>query len=196
MKNKKRKLEVGFMSAPGVYDVARKLIQTESDFEDLIDEKILFLFTRKPITDRGEKVPFQVTKLSGRNAFLANSSLTEDEWVTPSPQFLVIVYRDAWLLMTSAMQEACVDSILCRCNVERLETGKRLKIVKPDIEEFTAVVARRGQNWMPSNLMSQAVSGQPQLDIIETENHFPEPERAGRKPKGRIHDSDYQEARL
>jgi len=53
MKNEKRKLEVGFMSAPDVYDVARNLIQTESDFEDLIDEKILFLFTRKPITDRG-----------------------------------------------------------------------------------------------------------------------------------------------
>lgn len=196
MKTEKRKLEVGFMSAPDVYDVARNLIQTESDFEDLIDEKILFLFTRKPITDRGAKVPFQVTKLSGRNAFLANSSMTENEWVAPTPQFLVIVYRDAWLLMTPQMQEACVDSILCRCNVEHLEAGKRLKIVKPDIEEFTAVVARRGQNWMPSNLMAQAISGQPQLDIIETENHFPEPDRPGKKPRGRIHDTDYHEARL
>lgn len=37
MKNEKRKLEVVYMPAPAVYDVARSLIQTESDHKDLIE---------------------------------------------------------------------------------------------------------------------------------------------------------------
>lgn len=168
-KSKNEKAGAGFMSAPEVYEVARTVMQTVDEHHDLAETEILYIFTRKPITEGGEKVPFTVAKLGGRNAYLASGRFKEGQWTAPEPQFLVVVYRDAWLLMTKEMQEACVDSILCRFNVETLDDGgRRLKLERPDVQEFTSVIARRGQNWMPETLMAQAISGQPQLALNDS----------------------------
>lgn len=198
MSKKSKKAGAGYMPAPEVAAVAREAIRTIDDHAELQEVGILYVFSRKAMTERGTKVPFIVSKLSGKGAFFAGPNAPENEWTEPEAKFLVTVFRDAWFLMSADMQSAMVDSALCRCHVESLESGgKRLSLERPDIEEFSAVVTRHGQNWLPSSLMGQAMTGQPELTVSEHSNPLPGPENPNKKkPKGEIHPNDYNEGRL
>ncbi len=193
---KNKKAGAAYMTALEVASAVQTALRENDEFAELAEVKTLFVYTRKPQTVRGAKVPFTVTKLGGLGSFFAGPTAKEHEWAEPDAQFLVVVFRDAWMLMTPEMQAACSYKILCHMSVENLESGgQRLSIVKPDIEEFTDVVAKYGQNWLPDSVMSMAVNGQPELPV-SNEIILPRPANPAKKPKGKIHDKEYEGGHL
>jgi len=193
---KAKKEGAAYMTAHEVAALCQRVARENPEHQAVLDTRVLYVYTRKPQTVRGGKVPFTVTKLGGLGSFFAMPETKEHEWCEPLAQFLVVVYRDAWLLMPEKAQEACAYKILCAMDVETLDSGgKRLRLVKPDVEEYTAVIAKYGQNWLPSGVMAIAMSGQPEMDF-EGDEPVPGPEPRKKKEKPPIHENDYNEGRL
>lgn len=194
----KDKKSAGFMEAPQVSLALQQALIDHHEDSWLTVQDVLCMFSRKPIKERGQAVPFKVSKLSGLPAVLAAPKAEEGVFTEPVPKFLVLVHYNSWHLMSPEVQAVMADKALCYCLKEALDKGGyRLSVVRPDVEEFSDIVARHGANWMPPGLVDQAVSGQPALQIASTDEVMGErPANPRRRTPAPIADQDYEEGRL
>lgn len=109
--------------------------------------------------------------ISGLNAFLAANEygesvteniLGEDVHEPPAPFFLITIAKDIWMQLDSEKRHALVDHELCHCGI----SGEKICMLPHDVEDFTAIVRRRGL-WTPdlASLVKAAGGAQQSLDL-------------------------------
>jgi len=196
-KTTKPERNTAFMFADEPSRLAKELVRTDDDFAALSEIPVLWAFSQKPITQKGQYASYRLQKIGGMTSWLSEPIGEEGVFQAPPAKFMVTLFYDAWHLMTSEMKEATIYRVLCGMNVETLESGgKRIKVLEPDVQEYTAVIAKYGQNFLPASLMRQAVTGQMELTVSEHSDPVPGPEKPAAKPKGKIHDREFEDGRL
>jgi len=95
--------------------------------------RFAFLFTEDTITSRGRDVWAKTQTASALLDFFAEAD------------FVIVVSSPIWARLTEAQRVALVDEELSRCAGKADKDGvMHWSIRAPDVEAFTAVIARRG----------------------------------------------------
>lgn len=133
----------------------------------LTEVRIEWVFRDKHQTSNGKEVWAKTRKVAGLHAWLSNESRALDA-APGEPFFVVELAKDIWGVLDKSQREALVDHELCKCLAEFNDDGDVALKVKPhDLEEFRAVVERRGL-WRPDVtefLRSAKAAGQ--LDLLD-----------------------------
>lgn len=114
----------------------------------LTEVRIEYVFRDKHQTSNGREVWAKTRKVAGLHAYLAAESEHVDA-EAGEPFFVVELAKDIWQILNKGQREALIDHELCKCSAEFNDDGDVALKVKPhDLEEFRAVVERRGL-WRP-----------------------------------------------
>ena len=135
---------------PQLEDMGKELVQEVH--EHLREAEISYLLTSKPMSNTGKTLAGKARKVSGILRYYAQSD------------FLIIVSNDFWQEAAIPERRALLDHEHCHCSVEYDKDGGRQWILKGhDIEEFTAIVDRRGLWHDELEKFGQAVARQLEL---------------------------------
>lgn len=128
-----------FTESEEVKEIADQLINTIEDHSHLTDANIAFLFTDEQPPDGNadavqwgvsKRVPPEVRSVSGYD-------------------FTIVINEFVWMALSDEEKEALVDHQLSFCWFkETKKDGKKPVIVNPNVNEFVAVIGRRGF-WRP-----------------------------------------------
>lgn len=130
---------------PDVVSLAAELIA--GWHQDLAGARIEFVFVKPTPKSKGRRILGRARKITGLNAHLARhaSSDSLDTLAEPAPFFVIELARIPWTSMERSERLALLDHELSHCYVD--DDGA-LALVPHDVEEFTAVLERRGA-WTP-----------------------------------------------
>jgi hypothetical protein len=174
---------IRYSHARDVEDVAEKILAEVEAHSPLRNVDIHYLFRDRAAQVRGEIMLGTTRKVSGVNA--ARVALVgRDE--AEAPEFFEIeIAHDQWLSLKAPQRIALVDHLLSFCHIEYPEDSDRertLKLVGPDVVEFTGVLERRGA-WRPSLERMQAVAGElPGQQALDAGEDNPDDNPAGNPP--------------
>lgn len=108
-------------------------------YQDLEGFAIAFLFRSPGVVTRGKTIIAKAYKPGAKERFL---------WaglVQGAPDAVVEVDEESYLAMNPTDQKAHLDHALAALEVVELKKGGlRLRLRGPDVQEFSAVLARRG----------------------------------------------------
>lgn len=124
-----------FSVADPVETLGRAIIG--SHYPELKHQSVRYIFTTRASEEGKEPIICKPSKISGLNAWLADGM--EDGEACPF--FVIVVSQTHWEAMPAKGREAYLDGALAQLSVTK--TGA-LKLVKPDISESSAVLARHG----------------------------------------------------
>lgn len=114
----------------------------------LTEVRIEYVFRDKHQTSNGREVWAKTRKVAGLHAYLAAESEHIDA-EAGEPFFVIEIAKDIWQILNKEQREALIDHELCKCSAEFNDDGDvALKVRPHDLEEFRAVVERRGL-WRP-----------------------------------------------
>lgn len=122
----------------------------DSYHEDLLEARILWLFTTAKRT-RGGRV---VLGTAGRTNALQRFLSSGNESVATGHDYIILISEKRWQTSLATQRAALIDHLLCRCvkrEVLNKTTGNMTTswgTVGPDVEEFTDVILRHGV-WLP-----------------------------------------------
>lgn len=137
---------------PQLEEVAERLIQKHHNH--LLEAKISYRVTSRAMSRAGKTLAGKARKTCGILKHYAQAD------------FMIVVCHTFWNEMIPAEREALVDHELCHCSVEHDEEGNRSWVLRGhDIEEFTAVVDRRGLWKEDLKQFGQAVARQLELPL-------------------------------
>lgn len=148
-----------FALANAVETLGRAIIG--SHYPELKHQEIRYIFTSRASEEGKEPIICKPAKISGLSAWLA-SGMDEGE---VCPFFVIVVSHTHWDAMGARGKAAFLDGALAQLSVTK--TGA-LKLVKPDISESSAVLARHGMYSKKlkeqANLIQEALN-QPALEL-------------------------------
>jgi len=124
-----------YAMANAVTTLGRALISQH--YPELKHQQIEFVFTSRAFEVAGDPIICKPSKISGLAAWFAQET-KEGE---PTPFFVVVVSQTHWDNMPQKGREAYLDGALAQFGVS--ERGA-LRMLKPDISENSAVLARHG----------------------------------------------------
>lgn len=167
-------MSVTYTAAPQVANIAEKIIaEHHSHLEDI---EVTYVFRSEHAERHGNIVFGKARKVSGLNAFLiAQAGLAGveatvngkafDLTASGEPFFVIEIAQDIWATLSTAEREALVDHELSHCRTKYNKDGElTLYVATPDVEDFSAVIERRGL-WRPNlrQFFKAAKAGQPTL---------------------------------
>lgn len=129
---------VDYEWASDVETIAKDIIATVEEHEDLGRARILYVFRDKATGSRGRLVLGKARKVTGLNRFLI-----DDE--TDLPLFVLEIARNTWDDLDEKARRALVDHELSHLVVEDDDDGNPVgRLRGHDLEEFIGVVDRHG----------------------------------------------------
>lgn len=132
-------MAVTYSHAPDVVGVVRRVVTEVPDHAHLSEADIACVFRSEPAKSGGKENAATIRKAGDRDRLLHGKDLVLE------------VAKPIWDGMTEAQREALVDHELCHvAEAGADEDTGRMKwaIVAHDVEEFAAVIERRGL-WAP-----------------------------------------------
>lgn len=172
-------MSVTYSPAPQVANIAERLIKEHHDH--LADIGVEYVFRSEHAERHGHVVLGKARKVSGLNAWLVKKErlaamegtvqvnngpkVPLDAYADDEPFFVIEIAGDIWKVLDPPEREALVDHELSHCQTKLNKDAELQLFVAPhDLEEFSAVIARRGL-WRPNlkQFFRAAKAGQPTL---------------------------------
>ncbi len=139
---------------PQLEEMGKELVQ--EIHEHLREAEFSYLLTSRPMNRAGKTLAGKARKVSGVLHYYTQSD------------FLIIVSNDFWQEAADTDRRALLDHELCHCSVEYDKEGGRQWTLKGhDIEEFIAIIDRRGLWHNELKQFGQAIAKQLELDFTQ-----------------------------